>query len=360
VIDPRFYELKGAVTAAELAAEGGFSVVGGDPERKATSLASAAFAGAEDLTFLEDGEEAAAAETMAAAICFTPPAVAQRHAWPATTVIAAASARGAFARAATRMFAVRDIEGGQPAIHPGAGIGENCSLGPGCVIGAGAAIGAGSRIGANAVIGPGVQIGRRASIGANVTIRCALIGDDVSVLPGAVIGETGFGLTAGTGSGTGSGAGGGTGGGAGGGVILTPHFGRVIIQDGSSIGANCCIDRGLFDDTVLGEKVHIDNLCHIAHNVKIGSHTVMAAFAGISGSVEIADGVMFGGRVGIADHVKIGRHARLGAGAAVMRDVPSGETHAGYPAKPIATWMRELAWLARESQKRPAKTKAKD
>jgi UDP-3-O-[3-hydroxymyristoyl] glucosamine N-acyltransferase len=340
VIDPRFYELKGAVTAADLAAAAGLSVTRGDPDRKVASLAAASHAGADDLTFVEDGE-VAAAENMAAGVCFASSAMAERYPWPSTTVIVAPSARGAFATAATRMLAVRDIEGGQPAIHPAAKIGANCSLAPGCVIGAGAAIGAGARIGPNAVIGPGVQIGKRTSIGATAVIRCALIGDDVNVLPGAVIGETGFGLAAG----------------GGGGVVLTPHFGRVIIQDGSSIGANCCIDRGLFDDTVLGEKVHIDNLCHIAHNVKIGSHTVMAAFAGISGSVQIGEGVMFGGRVGIADHVKIGRGARLGAGGAVMRDVPPGETHAGYPAKPIATWMRELAWLGRESQKRPSKAK---
>jgi UDP-3-O-[3-hydroxymyristoyl] glucosamine N-acyltransferase len=340
VIDPRFYELQEAVTAADLAAAAGLSVARGDPGRKATSLAAASLAGPDDLTFLEDGE-VSAAETMAAAVCFASAAMSQRHAWPATTVIETPSARGGFARAATRMFVVRDIENGQPAIHPAASIGANCSLAPGCVVGAGAAIGSGSRIGANAVIGPGVQIGKRATIGATVSIRCALIGDDVSILPGAVIGETGFGLAAGVD----------------GGVALTPHFGRVIIQDGSSIGANCCIDRGLFDDTVLGEKVHIDNLCHIAHNVRIGSNTVMAAFAGISGSVQIGEGVMFGGRVGIADHVKIGVKSRLGAGAAVMRDVPPGETHAGYPAKPIATWMRELAWLSRESQKRPTKAK---
>lgn len=339
MIDPRFYELKGAASAAELAAAAGLSVTRGDPERKVSSLASAALAGPDDLTFLEDGETASA-ETMVAGVCFVSAETAGRHSWP-TTVIETPTARIAFARAATRLFAVRDIESGQPAIHPEASIGAGCGLGPGCVIGRGAAIGHEARIGANAVIGPGVQIGKRSIVGAGASVRCSLIGDDVTILPGAVIGETGFGLASG----------------AGGGAMLTPHFGRVIIQDGASIGANCCIDRGLFEDTVLGERVHIDNLSHIAHNVRIGSHTVMAAFAGISGSVQVGEGVMFGGRVGIADHVKIGTRSRLGAGAAVMRDVPAGETHAGYPAKPIATWMRELAWLSRESQKRPPKAK---
>jgi UDP-3-O-[3-hydroxymyristoyl] glucosamine N-acyltransferase len=153
-----------------------------------------------------------------------------------------------------------------------------------------------------------------------------------------VIGEAGFGLAAGKGEAT-----------------LSPHFGRVIIQNGVTIGANSCIDRGLFEDTVIGEGTHIDNLCHIGHNCRIGSHVVMAAFAGVSGSSEVGDGVQFGGRVGLKDHVRVGAGARIAAGAAVLSDVPAGETWAGYPAKPIRGWMRELAWLSRAAQKRAGK-----
>jgi UDP-3-O-[3-hydroxymyristoyl] glucosamine N-acyltransferase len=127
------------------------------------------------------------------------------------------------------------------------------------------------------------------------------------------------------------------------------------MQNGVSLGANSCVDRGLFDDTVIGEGTHIDNLCHIGHNCRIGSQVVMAAFAGVSGSSEVGDGVQFGGRVGLKDHVRVGTGARIAAGAAVLSDVPGGETWAGYPAKPIRAWMRELAWLGRAAQKRSAK-----
>jgi len=82
---------------------------------------------------------------------------------------------------------------------------------------------------------------------------------------------------------------------------------------------------------------------------------VMAAFAGVSGSSEVGDGAQFGGRVGLKDHVRVGAGARIAAGAAVLSDVPDGETWAGYPAKPIRTWMRELAWLGRAAQKRSVK-----
>jgi UDP-3-O-[3-hydroxymyristoyl] glucosamine N-acyltransferase len=336
VIDPRFYQTRGPTSASDIAAAAGANVARGDPEARVSTVAALAEAGPDALTFLEDGETAAASTLRAGVVLAGPGAASNAPA--STTVVEARSPRAAFARAAAWLITPREIEPDQPFIHPSASIGDGSQIGPGAIIGAGAAIGREARIGPYAMIAPGVQIGARSRIGARAFIRCALIGDDVTILTGAVIGEAGFGLAPGAG-----------------GAILTPHFGRVIIQNNSSVGANSCIDRGLFEDTVLGESVHIDNLCHIGHNTKIGSHSAMAAFAGISGSVTIGEGVQMGGRVGIADHVRIGNRARLGAGSAVMRDVPDGETHGGYPARPIKSWMRQLAWVAREAQKRSGK-----
>jgi UDP-3-O-[3-hydroxymyristoyl] glucosamine N-acyltransferase len=208
-------------------------------------------------------------------------------------------------------------------------------LGPGVVIGSGAQIGRGTRIGAQSVIGPGVTIGRDCEISANVTIGFALIGDRVRILAGTVIGEAGFGATAGPR-----------------GLIDIPQLGRVILQDGVSIGANACVDRGAFDDTVIGENTKIDNQVQIAHNVRVGRNCVMAAHSGISGSVTIGDGVQFGGRAGVADHVTIGDGARVGAAAGVMKDIPAGETWGGMPARSIRRWMRETAWLARMANRK--------
>lgn len=337
MIDPRFYEFSGGATAAELAAQAGAVIARGDPSVRIRSVAQATQADEGDLTFLEGNKDGAAAR-IAAAACIAPPDLADAFP-PEVTVISATHPRAAFAVAAPKLATPRrlpaaGVEFDPPQVSPAA------ILEPGVVVGPGAAIGSGARIGANSVIGPGVQIGKGSHIGPNTSIFCALIGDHVTILAGARIGETGFGLAV-------SPAGG----------VLSPHYGRVIIQDRATIGANATVDRGMFGDTVIGERAHIDNLCHIAHNVQVGAHVVMAAFAGISGSVEIGDGAMFGGRVGIADHVKIGARSRLAAGAAVMNDVPPGETHGGYPAKPMRTWMRELAWLAQQAQKRPGKDK---
>jgi UDP-3-O-[3-hydroxymyristoyl] glucosamine N-acyltransferase len=147
-----------------------------------------------------------------------------------------------------------------------------------------------------------------------------------------VVGEAGFGLAYEAGA-----------------IVTLPHLGRVIVEDEVTIGANSTIDRGMLRDTVLGQGSRIDNLCHVAHNVTLGRHVVMAAFAGISGSVDVGAGAQFGGRVGIADHLSIGAGARLAADAAVMRDVPAGETWAGSPAQPLKSFMREVAWLRRQS-----------
>jgi len=335
VIDLRFYRVTGPLKASDIAGLEGAEILRGNPNRTVSSVAAAASAGSDDLTFLESADGAPAELT--AGVVVTSPQIAAGVA-EGPVMIVAAHPRATFAKAATRLISLREIEPDQPSIHPDAKIHAKAILEPGCVIGAGAAVGSETRIGANTVIGPGVQIGMRTVIGANSVIRCALIGDGVRIFSGAVIGEVGFGLAAGGGS-----------------AALSPHFGRVIIQNGVSLGANSCVDRGLFDDTVIGEGTHIDNLCHIGHNCRIGSHVVMAAFAGVSGSSEVGDGVQFGGRVGLKDHVHVGAGARIAAGAAVLSDVPAGETWAGYPAKPIRSWMRELAWLGRAAQKRSGK-----
>jgi UDP-3-O-[3-hydroxymyristoyl] glucosamine N-acyltransferase len=211
---------------------------------------------------------------------------------------------------------------------------EDVAVGAGAVIGPGASIGRGTQIGAGAVIGVGVAIGRQCAIGANAVIGFSLIGDRVRILAGAVIGEAGFGVAGGRG-----------------GAIDVPQLGRVILQDGVTVGANSCIDRGAFDDTVIGENTKIDNLVQVGHNVRIGRSCVLAAHTGISGSTTIGDGVRFGGRAGIADHLNIGDGAQVMAAAGLMHDIPAGETWGGIPAVPGRQWFRQVAWLNKISQR---------
>jgi UDP-3-O-[3-hydroxymyristoyl] glucosamine N-acyltransferase len=87
--------------------------------------------------------------------------------------------------------------------------------------------------------------------------------------------------------------------------VKVPQLGSVQIGNDVEIGANTTIDRGALGDTVIEEGVKLDNQIQIAHNVHIGSHTVIAACVGIAGSTTVGKHCMIGGKVGIADQVDI-------------------------------------------------------
>jgi len=329
--DPRFFEDLGPIALADLAALTGAALA--DPAtgaRLVRAVSVMASAGADTVTFVSDKRFLPQLAESQAGACFVRPDDAPALPSHCAGVVTA-SPQAAYAIAAGRLHRPR-MPTGDARVDASASLEPDVRLGPGVVIGAGAQIGRGTRIGANTVIGPGVAIGRDCEISANVTIGFALIGDRVRILAGTAIGEPGFGATAGPR-----------------GLIDIPQLGRVILQDGVSIGANSCVDRGAFDDTVIGENTKIDNQVQIAHNVRVGRNCVMAAHTGISGSVVIGDGAQFGGRAGVADHVTIGDGARVGAAAGVMKDIPPGETWGGMPARPIRQWMRETAWLAKQA-----------
>jgi UDP-3-O-[3-hydroxymyristoyl] glucosamine N-acyltransferase len=166
-----------------------------------------------------------------------------------------------------------------------------------------------SKIGDESYIGHGTYIGHNVVIGNNVTIHpnCAIynnttIEDNVIIHSGVVIGADGFGYVEINGE-----------------RVKIPQIGNVIIKNNVEIGANSCIDRSTIGSTIIGENTKIDNLCHIAHNVKIGSNCVIMAQTGVSGSCTIGNNCILAGQVGVADHVELEANTIVGAQSGVSR-----------------------------------------
>ncbi len=109
------------------------------------------------------------------------------------------------------------------------------------------------------------------------------------------------------------------------------------------------IDRGSLEDTQIGDGVKIDNLVQVAHNVRVGEHSVLAAQTGVSGSSTIGTRVIVGGQVGIADHCRIEDGAIVGAQAGIPsgKTIRGGQTVWGTPARPLAKFKEQYAWFAR-------------
>jgi UDP-3-O-[3-hydroxymyristoyl] glucosamine N-acyltransferase len=132
-----------------------------------------------------------------------------------------------------------------------------------------------------------------------------------------------------------------------GGHLKVPQLGRVLIMDDVEIGANSTVDRGAGPDTVIGAGSKIDNLVHIAHNVRIGRFCIITAQVGISGSTHLDDFVVIGGQAGLSGHLKIGAGARIAAQSGLMRDVAPQAAVAGSPAVNRIEWLRQCALLGR-------------
>ena len=121
----------------------------------------------------------------------------------------------------------------------------------------------------------------------------------------------------------------------------------MIIEDFVEIGANCCVDRAKFGNTIIGAGTKIDNLVQIAHNVVIGKCCLIVALAGIAGSCKLGDGVVLGGQVGLADNIEIGDGTMVSAQAGVISSVPAGQKLAWTPAIKREDAMRTIGLVLR-------------
>ncbi|XP_030517422.1 probable UDP-3-O-acylglucosamine N-acyltransferase 2, mitochondrial isoform X3 [Rhodamnia argentea] len=125
-------------------------------------------------------------------------------------------------------------------------------------------------------------------------------------------------------------------------MLKKPQMLIARIGDHVEIGANTCIDRGSWRDTVIGDWSKIDNLVQIGHNAVIGKSCILCGQVGIAGSATLGDYVTLGGRAAVRDHVSITSKVRLAANSCVIRDIKEPGDYGGFPAVPIGIWRRQV------------------
>ncbi|MEN0058836.1 MAG: UDP-3-O-(3-hydroxymyristoyl)glucosamine N-acyltransferase [Bdellovibrio sp.] len=213
-------------------------------------------------------------------------------------------------------------------IHPTAHLGKNVSVGPYVVIGEHVQIGDGATLGAHTVVESFAHIGAHTLLHPHVFVGAHnAVGAHCEIHPHSTLGADGFSFAT-TREGT---------------HKKIPQIGRVVLGDHVELGAHCAVDRAALTETKIGSGTKMDNFCHIAHNVVIGEHCVMAAGFKIAGSSSVGNRCMFGGDVSISDHVHICDGVIIAGRGGVTNDVLQPGQYGGYPLEPLRDALKTLA-----------------
>ncbi len=219
--------------------------------------------------------------------------------------------------------------------HP-SHIADGVDIPEGVYVGAFAYIGRGVRLGKNVKIFPQAYIGDNVTVGDDSIIYPGVkiyhgckIGQRCILHAGSVVGADGFGFAPRPD----------------GHYDKIPQMGNVELADDVEIGANTTIDRATMGSTRICRGVKLDNLIQIAHNVEVGTNTVIASQAGVAGSTKIGSGCMIGGQVGFAGHIHVGDGVTIGAQSGIPNDVAAGSRLMGYPAIDARDWARQAVYI---------------
>jgi UDP-3-O-[3-hydroxymyristoyl] glucosamine N-acyltransferase len=321
-------------TASELAEFLG-AKINGDTNLRLSGVARPDAARAGDLIYINSIHHQERA-LKSAALCVL---VAEGTALAGKTTLEVKNPKFSFAKAAAWLTPHPPL---RAEIHPTSIVAETARLaagiriGPYVVIEDDVEVGAGSEVEAFCFLGRGSAVGHGCRLHPRVTLYPgAKVKDRVELHSGVVIGGDGFGYVFGEGR-----------------HIKFPQIGTVEIDNDVEIGCNSTVDRGSLDSTQIGKGVKIDNLVQVAHNVRIGENSIVAAQVGISGSSSIGQNVLIGGQVGIADHCTVEDGALVGAQAGIPtgKTIHRGQMVWGTPARPMERFKEQFGWLSRLPQ----------
>lgn len=302
----------------------------GDPDIRIGQVATLEMAGSSDIVFVSQPRYLAQLNnTRAAAV------ILGTEARDATAIarIACGNPYAYYAKVATLLNPAADVT---PGVHRSAVVDRSARIQTTACVRAGAVIGKRAKIGKRAQIGAGCFIGDGATVGDDTTLHANVavyhecrLGARCIVHAGVVIGADGFGIAQEDGV-----------------WKKIPQIGRVIIGNDVEIGANTTIDRGTLGDTEIADGVKLDNQIQIAHNVRIGAHTAIAACVGIAGSATIGRNCALGGAAMIYGHITIADNVNISAGTLVMKSLDKAGTYTGvYPFSTHQRWLKNAAQL---------------
>lgn len=320
------------ISLGELAVRFGCELRGGDPGSRVDRVATLAHADAHSLAFVANPQyRQQLASTGAGAVVLDAGSAADC----ATAALVCENPHATYARIAA---VLHPDPVAAPGVHPSAVVAPGAHIDPSAHVGALSVIGEGAVIGARVFVGPqcliegGVTVGEDARLTARVTLcRRVEIGARTVIQPGAVIGGDGFGFAQERGR-----------------WIKVPQTGTVRVGVDVEIGANTTVDRGAIEDTVIEEGVKLDNLIMIAHNVRVGAHSALAACVGVSGSTNIGRRCMIGGQVGIGGHLTIADDVIITGCTMVSHSIPRpGVYSGGIPLEDAHVWRRLVARFKR-------------
>lgn len=295
----------------------------GDGEVEIQRVATIDAAGPGEISFISNPKYLARLKDSKAAAVIVSPGVEA----PGMALLVCRNPYLAFARILTHLQVRRPqprgvMTGAQVAAT--AVLGEDVTIHPGAVVGENVRIGRGSIVHPGVVLYEDVVVGQDCILHAGAIVReqCRL-GDRVILQPSAVIGADGFGYAP-----------------DGRRYVKIPQVGIVEIEDDVEIGACTCIDRAALGVTRICRGVKIDNLVQIGHNTVIGEDTVIVSQVAIAGSVEIGKHCTFGGQVAIAGHLKVGDNVMVGGKGGITNNVAPNQVLSGTPAIPHKDWLR--------------------